>query len=102
MRLKKPSSFASRLRWIFFFFLFLPSFMLADESLIHLKQAHIDLNDKASLQRGAKIYINYCLGCHSMAYLRYNRMAEEIGIVKADGSLDDALLKKNLIFTGAK
>ena len=33
------------------------------------EEAYIDASDKASLQRGAQIYMNYCLGCHSLKYL---------------------------------
>tara|TARA_R110001592_G_scaffold363371_1_gene685673 strand:- start:294677 stop:296716 length:2040 start_codon:yes stop_codon:yes gene_type:complete len=42
----------------------------------------IDVNphDKASLQSGAKLYMNYCMGCHSLKYARYNRVATDLGI----------------------
>ncbi len=36
--------------------------------------------DKASLQEGAKLYMNYCLGCHSLQYSRYNRVASDLSI----------------------
>ena len=58
-------------------------------------KAPIDLHDKASLQRGAKLFVNYCMGCHSLDYQRYNRMGRDIG-------LTDEQVKDNLIFTGAK
>lgn len=58
--------------------------------------------DDASLQRGAKLYINYCLGCHSLGYLRYNTMAKDIGIVDEKGQVAEELLKTNLIFSDAK
>ena len=38
-------------------------------------QAGNDLSDRASLQRGAQLYMNNCSGCHSLKYLRYSRMA---------------------------
>ncbi|MGC1181642.1 MAG: cytochrome c1 [Legionella sp.] len=60
----------------------------------------IDLYNQQSLQRGAKLYMNYCSGCHSLKYLRYNRMAEGLGLMGLDGQTNDALLKNNLIFTG--
>ena len=44
------------------------------------KQAYIDAKDKASLQRGAQIYMNYCLGCHSLKYARYKRVSEDLEI----------------------
>ncbi|MFT4058551.1 MAG: cytochrome c1 [Legionella sp.] len=60
----------------------------------------IDLHDKTSLQRGARSFMNYCSGCHSLKYLRYNRMAEGLGLF-VNGHLDEDLLKNNLIFTQA-
>ena len=39
-----------------------------------------DPQDKASLQQGAKTYMNYCMGCHSLQYSRYNRVATDLGI----------------------
>ncbi|MCW0377338.1 Ammonia monooxygenase gamma subunit [Xanthomonas sacchari] len=58
-------------------------------------QAGNDLGDRASLQRGAKLFMNYCSGCHSLKYLRYQRMAEDLGL-----SEDEVM--HNLNFTGAK
>lgn len=52
-------------------------------------------HDKTSLQRGAAVFMNYCSGCHSLNYLRYNQMAAGLGI----NSL--VVLKNNLIFTQA-
>ncbi len=60
-----------------------------------LERAPIDLHNKASLQKGAKLYVNYCMGCHSLEHQRYNRLARDIG-------LTDEQVKQNLIFTGAK
>lgn len=39
-----------------------------------------DLENQPSLQRGAKYYVNYCLGCHSLNYVRYNRVGADLGI----------------------
>lgn len=39
-----------------------------------------DVSDQASLQRGAKYYMNYCMGCHSLQYARYERTADDLGI----------------------
>ena len=60
-----------------------------------LKKAHIDIHNKASLQRGARIFVNYCLSCHSAAYMRYNRMASDLGI-------SEAQLEDNLMFAADK
>ncbi|MBL6751211.1 MAG: cytochrome c1 [Nevskia sp.] len=54
-----------------------------------------DIGNQASLQRGARDFMAYCSGCHSLKYLRYNRMGQDLGI-------SDELLKKNLILGAAK
>lgn len=45
-----------------------------------LQSAPVDLTNKASLQRGAKYFVNYCMGCHSAKYVRYKRVAKDLGI----------------------
>ena len=57
-----------------------------------LDSVDIDHSDKASLQRGAKTFVNYCMGCHSASYHRYSRMAADLG-------LPDDIVQQNLIFT---
>src|SRR5689334_23580066 len=49
----------------------------------------------ASLQRGARDFMNYCSGCHSMKYLRYNRLGRDLGIPEDQ-------LKASLMFTSDK
>ena len=49
---------------------------------IHLDPVEINLSDKASLQRGAKTFVNYCLSCHSASFMRYNRMAKDLGLTE--------------------
>lgn len=69
---------------------------------VALQSANVDLSDKGSLQRGAKYYANYCMGCHSLKFSRYNRMAEDIGLNADNGFSEDdvtTMLKENLIFT---
>ncbi len=51
-------------------------------------------NDLAALQNGAKVFVNYCLGCHSAAFMRFNRL-RDIG-------LTDQQIKDNLLFTTEK
>ena len=60
-----------------------------------VQQAGNDLSDQASLQRGATAYMNYCSGCHSLKFLRYQRMAEDLGLTEEE-------VMGNLNFTGAK
>ncbi len=45
---------------------------------IHLDHANTDINDKKSLQRGAKLFMNYCSGCHSIQFMRYNRIGKDL------------------------
>src|SRR5690554_7774801 len=54
-----------------------------------------DLRDEASLQRGAKTYMNYCMGCHSLEYARYNRVAKDLNI-------PEDLMRENLVFADKK
>jgi len=54
--------------------------------------AHINLRDQAALQHGAKLFVNYCLSCHTAQYMRYKRMAQDLG-------LSEDQVEKNLIFT---
>ena len=61
----------------------------------NLQQAGIDIGDRASLQRGAALYMNYCAGCHSLKYVRYARIAEDLGLSEDD-------VQQYLNFTGGK
>ncbi|MFC0117772.1 cytochrome c1 [Pseudoalteromonas xiamenensis] len=76
-------------------FAFLPTLSMASGPDVELQHAKIDLTDKASLQRGAKLFMNYCLGCHQMQYQRYERTFRDIGIPVEIG-------KEQLIFDGSK
>ena len=73
----------------------LPAFGMAAGGGVHLDDANIDLSDQASLQRGAKLFMNYCLSCHSAKYQRYNRMARDLGLTEDE-------VKENLMFTTDK
>lgn len=63
----------------------------AAEGGAHLEQSGVDLNDQASLQRGAKYYMSYCSGCHSLKYQRYSRIGEDLGLTEDE-------VKQNLMF----
>lgn len=52
------------------------------------------IHDKAALQNGAKLFVNYCLNCHSAAFMRYNRL-QDIGLTQEQ-------IKSNLLVTNAK
>ena len=62
---------------------------------VELDTVELDLSDKASLQRGAKTFMNYCLSCHSASYMRYNRMGKDLG-------LSDQQVKESLMFASDK
>ena len=70
---------------------------LSQESVIEgqCDSSEVDPKDIASLQRGAQIYMNYCLGCHSLKYARYKRVSEDLEI-----PLD--MFQENLIFGDQK
>lgn len=72
-----------------------PSVSFGASTSVKLDPVKIDLNDKQSLQRGARIFVNYCLSCHSASYMRYNRMGQDLGI-------SEELVEANLLFTGSK
>lgn len=89
--------------WAFMVLLsFAPSLLQAEESIVPLDKAQIDITDLPSLQRGAKIFMNYCAGCHSLKFVRYSSLGEGIGIVDASGALLEEAIKKNLMFVGDK
>jgi len=56
---------------------------MAEEGESYLS-AHTDITNTESLQRGARNFMNYCSGCHSLKYLRYNRMGADLKIPPAD------------------
>jgi ubiquinol-cytochrome c reductase cytochrome c1 subunit len=60
-----------------------------------LQHANVNIRDTAATQRGAKLFVNYCLSCHSASYMRYNRLAEDLG-------LDEDMVMDNLVFADVK
>jgi ubiquinol-cytochrome c reductase cytochrome c1 subunit len=64
-------------------------------SNVPLMSAKVDLHNTASLQRGAQLFVNYCLSCHGAKYMRYNRMAEDL-------RLTETQLIENLMFASEK
>lgn len=73
-----------------------------EKTPVVLDKAHIDITDSASLQRGAQLFMNYCSGCHSLKYVRYDGMAKDIAIVDDKGNVLEKMVKDNLVFTGEK
>ena len=72
-----------------------PAFGSAASEGVHLDDANIDPTDTESLQRGAQFFVNRCMGCHSLKYMRYNRMGADLG-------LDEVRLRQDFILTDAK
>jgi len=67
----------------------------ADEALYPLDHFPTEkMEDMASLQRGAKLFVNYCLNCHGAAFVRYNKL-QELGLTEQQ-------IKDNLLFSGEK
>ncbi|MFO6423280.1 cytochrome c1 [Motilimonas sp. KMU-193] len=76
-------------------FALLPSLVFAAGPSIPLDKADYDLTDKASLQNGAKLFMNYCFGCHATGYQRYERVANDLDI-------PNDIMMDNLVFTDQK
>lgn len=74
--------------------LFAPMLALASGGNVHLDKWQGSVSDKAALQNGAKLFVNYCLNCHGASYVRYNQL-ENIG-------LSEQMIRDNLLFTGDK
>lgn len=53
--------------------------------------AEVNVSDIASLQRGAKLFVNYCAGCHSTEFMRYGRLAQDL-------DLSEEMVMRNLVF----
>lgn len=67
---------------------------VAAEGGYRLESAPNRINDMAALQNGAKLFVNYCLSCHSATSMRYNKLMD-IGLTEEE-------IKRNLLFTGDK
>ncbi len=78
---------------IVFFITLLPALVLANTAEI-TESAPIDASDQASLQRGARTFVNNCLNCHSANYMRYNRLVD-IGVTEKE-------IKENLLLAADK
>ena len=72
----------------------LPVTAMANTENVHLDKAPVNVKDNESLQRGAAVFVNYCLSCHSANYMRYNRM-QDIGLTELQ-------IKENLLFAAEK
>ena len=82
-------------RNLLFFLLFFFANTVQPAEKISLKPVLIDLDNKPSLQRGAQIFMNNCLGCHTLKYQRYVKFINHLEMPKD-------IIEKNLIFTTDK
>lgn len=72
----------------------LPALALASGAKVPIDKAPVNLHDKPSMQRGAQIFVNHCLNCHSAASMRYIRLT--------DLGLTEAQIRDNLLLAGEK
>ena len=85
----------NKLRFFALLLAFAPALGLAAGAGPALESSGTDLSDKASLQRGAGLFMNYCSGCHALLLHRYSRIADDL-------DLDPAVVEQNLIQGDAK
>jgi ubiquinol-cytochrome c reductase cytochrome c1 subunit len=71
-----------------------PALALASGAKLQLDHAPVNLHDKASMQRGAQVFVNHCLNCHSASAMRYSRL-EDLGLTEAQ-------IRDNLLLAGDK
>jgi ubiquinol-cytochrome c reductase cytochrome c1 subunit len=74
--------------------------MIASTSLFAASETHVEasganIKDMAALQRGAGVFVNYCLSCHTASYMRYSRLAQDL-------ELSEDVVMENLVFSDAK
>ena len=74
--------------------LLVPALSWASGATVALDRAPVNLHDRLSLQRGAHLFVNHCLNCHSASSMRYLRLT--------DLGLTEAQIRDNLLFTGEK
>ncbi|WP_136248585.1 cytochrome c1 [Halomonas borealis] len=84
-----------KMRLLALLLVLLPTFGFAAGGGAQLQEMAPDLHDRASLQRGMKLFVNYCMGCHSLQYQRFSRAAEDLGMPRD-------LVEENLIFASSQ
>ena len=71
-----------------------PALAIAAGAKVQLDKAPVNLHDKPSMQRGAQIFVNHCLNCHSASMMRYSRLM--------DLGLTEPQIRDNLVIAGEK
>lgn len=82
-------------RLILILTLLLPAVTFAASEGPELEKAPTNIKDKAALQAGAKLFVNYCMGCHSANYARFERVGKDLGFTEDE-------VKQHLMFTADK
>lgn len=84
------------MRFVILCLLFMVSPLLAASSSgPHLDKANIQIEDREAIKRGAKVFVSYCLSCHSAALMRYSRIGDDLGMT-------DEEVAAELVTTGRK
>jgi ubiquinol-cytochrome c reductase cytochrome c1 subunit len=83
-----------RLKHFLFLLAAAPVMAFAAGATVHLDKAPVNLTDQESLQRGARMFVNYCLNCHSANVMRYSRL-QDLGLTEEQ-------IKDNLMFAAEK
>ncbi len=83
-----------RVKTLLLLLLALPFAAVASEADVHLDKAPVNLSDHESLQRGARVFVNFCLNCHGATSMRYSRL-QDIGLTEDQ-------IKANLLFSAEK
>jgi ubiquinol-cytochrome c reductase cytochrome c1 subunit len=86
---------ARTFRWLTPMLLVVSSALMAAGDEGYIEHSGANTRDVAAVQRGAKLFVNYCLSCHSAEYMRYNRLAEDL-------ELSEDMVMQNLVFANAK
>jgi len=73
----------------------LPALGSAAEGDVKLRHMSVDLSNKASLQRGARAFANYCLSCHAASHVRYKQVLPGLGLTAKE-------MRQNLMLPGRK
>ncbi len=73
----------------------LPQAGFASSENVHLDKVKIDLKDKESLRKGANLFVDYCLNCHSAALMRYSRIGQDLDMTPEE-------VTEELLIAGAK
>lgn len=82
---------------IFYFSFFFFAFNLNASSHVRLDSVEVDVRNKLSLQKGARIFFDYCQGCHSLKYIRYSDLAQGIGFEKTKEKSLEMVIRENLM-----